>query len=359
LISSNSSPMVHVLDTPAYLERHDRGGMLGVISGFPESCAESIRSTESADLGGLPGGSFDSIVVSGMGGSAMGGLLLRDWLKETLPVPMVVTRGYRLPGFVGERTLLFAVSYTGWTDEAICALKDGIGRGAKAVVFASGGEMAEIAEERGLPLVKLPGGFQPRAAIPHQFFGLAVTARRLGLTGDAWGEVDEALGLLRGMRAELGPGSPIASNPAKRLADAVKGYIPLVYGSSIHEGVAYRYSTQFNENGKSPAGAGFFPEAFHNAVMAAEAEPELLGRLCAVLIHDPAESAETAAKIGRFREIVGRRFGRVVDVHARGRCRLARILSALYIGDFASAYLGILYGRDPSTTGSIDVLKRD
>jgi glucose/mannose-6-phosphate isomerase len=160
------------------------------------------------------------------------------------------------------------------------------------------------------------------------------------------------------MRAELAPESPLESNPSKRLADVVKGYIPVIYGSSIHEGVAYRYSTQFNENGKSPAWAGIFPEAFHNSVMAAEAEPGLLERLCVVIIHDPAESPEMAAKIGRFREIVGRRFGRVVDVHARGRGRLARILSALYIGDFASAYLGILYGRDPSTTGSIDALKR-
>ena len=350
--------MVHVLDTPAYLKRHDRGGMLGIISGFPESCAESIKSAESADLGGLRGGSFDSVVVSGMGGSAMGGVLLRDWLKETLPVPMVVARGYRLPGFVGGRTLLFAVSYSGGTREAISALEDGLGRGVQAVVFASGGEMVEVAEERGLPLVRFPAGFQPRAAISHQFFGLAVTARRLGLAGDAWGEVDEALGLLRGMRAELAPESPLESNPSKRLADAVKGYIPLVYGSNIHEGVAYRYSTQFNENGKSPAWAGFFPEAFHNSVMASEAEPGLLDRLCAVIIHDPAESPEMAAKIGRFREIMARRFGRVVDVHARGRGRLARILSALYIGDFASAYLGILYGKDPSTTDSIDMLKK-
>jgi len=358
LISSNSSSMVHVLDTPAYLKKYDRGGMLRVISGFPESCAESIKFAESTDLQGLREGSFDSVVVSGMGGSAMGGVLLRDWLKGTLPLPMVVTGGYRLPGFVGGRTLLFAVSYSGGTEEAISALKDGIGRGAKAVVFASGGEMVEVAEERGLPLVRFPAGFQPRAAISHQFFSLAVTARRLGLAGDAWGEVDEALCLLREMRAELAPESPLESNPSKRLADVVKGYIPVIYGSSIHEGVAYRYSTQFNENGKSPAWAGIFPEAFHNSVMAAEAEPGLLERLCVVIIHDPAESPEMAAKIGRFREIVGRRFGRVVDVHARGRGRLARILSALYIGDFASAYLGILYGRDPSTTGSIDALKR-
>ncbi len=357
MTSPPSSPMAQVLNSPTYLNRHDRGGMLGIISRFPESCAESIRSTEVVNLCGLPGQSFDSVVVSGMGGSAVGGLLLRDWIKDTLRVPLVVTRDYKLPGFVGERTLLLAVSYSGGTEEAISALRDGIGRGAKAVVFASGGEMAEIAEKKGLPIVRLPGGLQPRAAIPHQFFGLAVAARRLGLVGEAWGEVDEALDLLRGMSSELGTESPIALNPAKRLADRVKGYIPLVYGSSIHEAVAYRYSTQFNENGKSPAGAGFFPEAFHNAVMAAEAEPGLLKSLCAVLIHDPLESEEAAAKIGRFREIVCHGFGRVVDVHARGKGRLARILSALYIGDFASAYLGILYGRDPSATESIDELK--
>jgi glucose/mannose-6-phosphate isomerase len=134
--------MVHVLDTPAYLKKYDRGGMLRVISGFPESCAESIKFAESTDLQGLREGSFDSVVVSGMGGSAMGGVLLRDWLKGTLPLPMVVTGGYRLPGFVGGRTLLFAVSYSGGTEEAISALKDGIGRGAKEVSRSLGSRRA-------------------------------------------------------------------------------------------------------------------------------------------------------------------------------------------------------------------------
>ncbi|MBN2335011.1 bifunctional phosphoglucose/phosphomannose isomerase, partial [Candidatus Bathyarchaeota archaeon] len=150
---------------------------------------------------------------------------------------------------------------------------------------------------------------------------------------------------------------PTDSNPCKALAESVKGYTPFVYGSRLFEAAAYRYGTQFNENSKSPAAASFFPEAFHNSVMAREAPPELLRNTCAVILRDPKESEETAAKISRFTDLMAESFGRVVEVEAHGEGRLARIVSALLIGDHASAYLGILYGRDPSSTDSIRTLK--
>jgi glucose/mannose-6-phosphate isomerase len=154
------------------------------------------------------------------------------------------------------------------------------------------------------------------------------------------------------------PGIPTDSNPGKALAESIRDYAPYFYGSSIHEGVAYRYCTQLNENSKSLASAGFFPEAFHNSVMAREAPPELLEKACAVIIRDPLEDEATAAKIDRFSELVAERFGGVVEVEAMGEGRLARMISALYVGDFASVYLGMLYGKDPSTNDSIDALKK-
>jgi len=153
------------------------------------------------------------------------------------------------------------------------------------------------------------------------------------------------------------PETPAGSNPGKELAMRIKGYTPYVYGGSLHEGVAYRYQTQFNENSKSPASSSAFPEAFHNSVMAREAPKELLERICALVLRDPQEEEATASRIDKFTELLAERFGRIVKVEARGEGRLARIVSALYIGDFASAYLGLLYGHDPSSNDSIDKLK--
>jgi len=329
--------------------------MLNVITALPESAEDAIVDAEKVNLRVRR---FKNLVVAGMGGSAVGGLLLRDWLMQTSRVPIVVSRDYSLPGFVGRDTLLFAVSYSGETEEALSAFEEGKAKGAKMVAFTSGGELEKRARTTHLTIYKLPPGFQPRAAIAHQFFTLAVAARKAGITQDSWWEVREAIDVLKTLREEMRPETPQRSNPAKKLAEELRGYVPLVYGSRIHEAVAYRWNTQLNENGKSPAGSSFIPEAFHNAIVAGEADKELLKTVCAVFLLDPAEGKHLAAKTRRFRDIIKPSFGKVLEVQARGEGRLARMLSALYVGDYVSAYLGVLYGKDPSTVESIDRLKR-
>lgn len=329
--------------------------MLNVITALPESAEDAIVDAEKVNLRVRR---FKNLVVAGMGGSAVGGLLLRDWLMQTSRVPIVVSRDYSLPGFVGRDTLLFAVSYSGGTEEALSAFEEGKAKGAKMVAFTSGGELEKRARTSRIVVYKLPAGFQPRAAIAHQFFTLAVAARKAGITQDSWWEVREAIDVLKTLREEMRPETPQRSNPAKKLAEELRGYVPLVYGSRIHEAVAYRWNTQLNENGKSPAGSSFIPEAFHNAIVAGEADKELLKTVCAVFLLDPAEGKHLAAKTRRFRDIIKPSFGKVLEVQARGEGRLARMLSALYVGDYVSAYLGVLYGKDPSTVESIDRLKR-
>lgn len=343
------------LDDLEQISRVDLRGMLGVITALPESAEEAIVNAEKVKLRVRR---FRNLVVAGMGGSAVGGLLLRDWLQQTTRVPIVVSRDYSLPGFVGKDTLLFAVSYSGGTEETLSAFEEGRERGARIVAFASGGELEKRARASRVTVFKLPLGFQPRAAIAHQFLSLVVAAKKAGIAQDSWWEVREAIDVLKAMREEMRPETPQWSNPAKKLAIELRGHIPLVYGSRIHEAVAYRWNTQLNENGKSPAGSSSIPEAFHNAIVAGEGDPDLLKKLCAVLLLDPAEGERLAAKTRRFRDIIKPSFGKVLEVEARGEGRLARILSALYIGDFVSAYLGVLQGKDPSTVESIDRLKR-
>ncbi len=328
-----------------------------VLAGFPEDCAKAIEEAEKVDLGPVPTGNPDSLVVAGMGGSAVGGTILGDWLQEESRIPIQVSRGYHLPGYVNEDTLVFVVSYSGNTEETLSAFQEATSRGCPVATFTSGGTLARLSSERGLPCFRLPPGMRPRAALPYQFFSLATAARRLGVFSEAWGEVDEALEVLRDFREMLRVGSPTSSNPAKRLAYDIKGYVPFVYGPPIFRGVAYRYSTQFNENGKTPAGWGYFPEAFHNAVMTREAPKEIAGSLCAVIIMDPMEGEIMAKKIEGFKKLMESSIGRILEVQAYGTGRLARILSAQYVGDYASAYLGLLQGFDPSSTDSIEALK--
>jgi glucose/mannose-6-phosphate isomerase len=343
------------LDDLEYLIRVDQRGMLDVITTLPESAEEAIEVAEKVDLKIRP---FRNLIVTGMGGSAVGGLLLRDWLQPTSRVPIVVSRDYNLPGFVGKDTLLFVVSYSGGTEETLSSFEDGREKGAKTVVFTSGGELEKRARSAHIPIFKMPSGFQPRAAIAHQFFSLVVAARKADIIQDSWWEAKEAISVLKEIREEMRPETHLKSNPAKRLAEELRSYIPFVYGSHIHEAVAYRWNTQLNENSKSPASHSFLPEAFHNAIMAGEADPKLLSKVCVICLLDPLEGEYLDAKTRRFINIIKPNFGKVLEVKARGEGRLARILSALYIGDYVSAYLGVLYGKDPSTVEYIDRLKR-
>jgi glucose/mannose-6-phosphate isomerase len=347
--------MSSVLDNPEHLKKHDPDDMLAAITRFPQNARKAIKDAEKLDLKSHLE-DYNGLVVAGMGGSAVGGLLLKDWLKDTCSVPIEVSRSYRLPTWVNKDTMVYAVSYSGNTEETLSQYMKAVDTGCPIICFSSGGKLGQSAGLHKTPWLKYPKGYQPRAAIAHQFFSVATVTKRLGLIDDeTWSEVDEAINTLQGLSTEMSPTTPSASNPGKRLAKSIHGYIPFIYGPEDLATVAYRYSTQFNENSKSPAAHSFFPEAFHNSVMSSEASRELLSRCCAVVIRSPSDASKKAE---RFTELLAQSYGRVVKVEVTGEGKLSRILSALYIGDFASAYLGILYGHDPGSTKSIEYLKQ-
>ena len=330
--------------------------MLKAITGFPQSAREALENTEQIEFEIDAG--FDSIIVAGMGGSAVGGLLLRDWLYDTLRIPITVNRGYHLPAWVDQNTLIFAVSYSGNTEETISQYDEALEIGCNVVCFCSGGMLEAKAKENEHTLVKFPKGHQPRAAIPYQFYNLAGITRRMGLINDVkWQEVIESINVVEALCSEMRPEVPLESNLGKKLAESIKGHVPFVYAPRLFTSVAYRYSTQFNENSKSPAGTNFYPEAFHNSIMAREGDKGLLGNLCAIIINDHRGDETLNKKINMSLELMQESFGKTVTVETRGDSDLARMMSALIQGDYASAYLGILYGVDPSTTESIRILK--
>ena len=350
--------MERLLDDQEYLKSHDGHGMLSALTRFPSSAKLAIRGAERLELSGMTK-KLRNLVVAGMGGSAVGGILLRDWLRDVSKIPIFVSNSNQLPAWVGENTLVYAVSYSGNTAETLNQYHQAMEIGCPLICFSSGGRLSKSASQREIPLLSFPKNYIPRGAIAFQFFGLATVTRNLGLISeDVWLEVEEAIDVAESLSKELVPEAPTDSNPGKALAYKIRGYIPFVYGSSLYEGVAYRCNTQLNENSKSPASFGVFPEAFHNSVMAREGPLELLERVCAVIVRDPLDEGVTSAKIDMFIELIEERFGRVAEIEVKGEGRLARMISAMYIGDFTSAYLGMLYGHDPSTNDSIDELKK-
>ena len=349
--------MNSVLDDLDYINKIDSKEMFQEIIDFPNSARKTLDEIDRLVFS-IKGEEYNSLLIAGMGGSAVGGLLLRDWLLDTLDIPIVVNRSYHLPAWVNKNTLIYAVSYSGNTEETLSQYEEAVRIGCNIVCFCSGGILEEKAEENNHLLIKFPKGHQPRAAIPFQFYNLAGVTRKIGLISETkWGEIEESIKLVDEHCNTMRPERSLKENSIKKIALELKGYIPFIYGPYLFQSVAYRYSTQFNENSKSPAATNFYPEAFHNSVMAREGDELLLDRICMVIVNDSKSDERLKKKIDISVDLMKKTFGKAVSIESKGDSNLARIMSALIQGDFLSAYLAILYGVDPSTTDSINILK--
>jgi glucose/mannose-6-phosphate isomerase len=332
--------------------------MLQILERFPEDSRSAIERSKETSLESISDRKINKIVFAGVGGSSIGGKLIIDWLWGESLVPMILSRGYHIPAFVDEETLVFTVSYTGNTAETLSMLDEAAKTEASVVAVTSGGAMANVARENKYPLILLPDGYKPRAAISYQFFSMATVMRNLGLVESRWGEVPEALTTLESLRNEISMDVPTGHNLAKRVASRLIDKMPMVYGSPLFEGVTYRFRSQLNENAKVPSGSGVFPEAFHNAVLGSEGNPDSLAHLALLLLKDNRDDESMKKQIERFKELFSPSIGDIIELEARGSGRLSRILSLVYIGDYVSSYLGLLNGHDPSSNLAIDELKK-
>jgi len=342
--------MSKVLDNPADIKKIDRSDACGVLERMPEECERAILNARKVKI---PRMQPDRIIIAGMGGSAIGGDLMRDWLKDTIVFPVEVYRGYELPVYANSNTLVIAVSYSGDTEETISAYKDALKKKCMCVVICAGGALAKLAEENNTPLILVPTGFMPRFAIAHLFLSIAIAFEKAGLIMTDH-EFAYAIAILKSVRKEIGRSSPTENNIAKQIALKVGNRIPTIYGFGPYKAVAKRIKTQFNENAKIPAKWEFFPELTHNEIVGYESE--LSKVLFPIFIRDPTESNKYRARIEITKEIVSEKCG-IAEIQPRGEHKLSKMLSVMYIGDFASVYTALLLGVDPTPIKEITRIK--
>jgi glucose/mannose-6-phosphate isomerase len=354
----------HPLNDHAHLKANDPADMLGAILGLPEQCEAAKRIAAGADLGALAGRTFNSVVIAGMGGSAIGGDLMRATFEPLLTCPVTVVRDYHLPGYIGPDTLFIAASNSGNTEETLSTYAQARRAHAQILCVTTGGKLDQLAESDGVPLIKLPvTGMQPRAAVGYAFVPLVIAAIRLGLLPDSvMRDVDEAAGVLLTVRNALGPDVPPASNHAKQLANAWLGKLPFIYGSQAERGVvAYRWKTQINENAKALALANVFPELNHNETVGwsgTHGQAAVEKHLTVVILRDRSEPAHIVRRVELTKELLTDRHVHIDESWSTGSSALARTMSLVYTGDFASCYLALAYGEDPTPVKAIDWLKQ-
>jgi glucose/mannose-6-phosphate isomerase len=347
----------HALDDPASYAAVDPTDFLATVEGLAAQLVEAVRLAEAAeDLPSADG--LSSIAVLGMGGSGISGELCRTVVTPVSPVPVATIRDYELPEWVGPDTLTFAVSYSGNTEETLAAFEQAAERKARVVAVTTGGRLAEVAAAHGYPVIRIPGGLMPRAALGFVGIPPLVACSRLGLAPGLDQDLAEALEVTARRVDECRRDVAEKTNPAKRLAVRLAGVLPLVCGAEgIGAAAAYRLKCQLNENAKTPALWAAFPEMNHNEVVGLYRTARPAGPVGVVVLRHPGEHPRVARRIELTASLLAGSVDFVEEVWARGSSPLARLLDLIAAGDLTSTYLSIATGVDPAPIAAIDQLK--
>lgn len=334
----------------------DSEDMLAATAGLPEQLAEAA--TVARAVPGLPGAAgISSVVVAGMGGSGVAGEVLRGVGEPELAVPLVLVADYRLPAFVGSSTLVFAVSFSGETEEVLEVAESAASCGARLVAITGGGRLAGIVDEAGGAVFPvLPGIPEPRAGIGATVAPLLVACERLGLLGGVGHAIDAAVAQLQRRRDTLVAGGGVAAD----LARSIGRTIPLVQGAAgIGAVAARRWKTQVNENAKAPAFFSVQPEWCHNEVCGFGQSGDITRQVTTIVsLRTAFDHERSVLRSALVRELVGEAVAGILEVSAEGSGALAQLFDLVMIGDFVSLHLAAHDGIDPGPVPVLVEVKR-
>jgi glucose/mannose-6-phosphate isomerase len=345
------------LDDPAIYHQTDSSGMLAHLHNFTEQCQQAWENIMHFDLPPEYKG-IGRVIILGMGGSAIGGDVVRRLTLAESKTPVWVHRDYGLPPFLDESTLVIASSYSGNTEETISAFTPSLKTKAKKLVLTSGGRLKQLAESEGIPVFIIDYRAPPRAAFPHSFIPLLGIFQKLGLLKDKSAELKEGLQIINKLSNDLIETTPLASNPAKQLATKLCCHLVVIYGAEFLAEVARRWKTQLNENSKTMAFFELFPELNHNAIVGYDFPPEVKDKLFVVLLHSALLNPRNRLHYEATARLLAKAKIKHEVVEAIGASVLAQVMSLILFGDYTSFYLAILNRVDPTPIDSIDFVKK-
>jgi glucose/mannose-6-phosphate isomerase len=321
--------------------------MLAAVRAIPDHLRDALWRIESARVSSMEA---TAAIVCGMGGSAIGGDLAAAALSDRLTKPLLTARGYELPPWSPAGSAVLCSSYSGDTEETLACYAAAEALGAQRLVAPTGGELADVARRDGVPVIGLPAGLQPRAAVGYMFCVAAELAALAEAGPRIHTEIDAAAG-------HLEQGREAAETRARELAGEIGDATLLVYGSDLTAPVAYRWKTQANENSKLPAFASVLPEADHNEI---EGWSGSDGRGFAAIFHE--DSDQHPRERRRFEltaKAVEPHATSVIRLETEGETRTERILHAVMLGDLLSLELASARGVDPTPVQAIESFKQE
>ncbi|MBI4140698.1 bifunctional phosphoglucose/phosphomannose isomerase, partial [Candidatus Woesearchaeota archaeon] len=308
---------------------------LHIIEDMPHQIRDAIKLAQGTKVEG----EIDNILVTGMGGSGIPADILRTVMRDT-KTPVFVNKDYSLPNFVNDKTLLFAISYSGNTEETLAAYKEATKKRAKIVCICSGGKLKQTATEAKLIIV--PEGMPPRSAIAYLLFPALIVlhnSKLLKLNRETLIKTIDALH------------APELKQKAQDLAEQLFGKIPLIYASPAFEAIALRWKQAINENSKQHAFWNVFPEMNHNEMMAYTRPQQ---GFHAILLRDENDSPRLQKRISLTKEIIKKQGTTTTEIMLKGESLLVKMMTAIFLGDLTSYYLGIKNKVNPEETKLIE-----
>lgn len=323
--------------------------MKDLISNFSDQIAEALDTIESLQLN-APKSDIHNVVITGLGGSGIGGTIVADLVSASATVPVVVNKDYMLPGFVGKNTLVIACSYSGNTEETLSATKHAINRGAEVACITSGGELFQIAKGGGYNVITMRGGNPPRSMFAYSFAFLCYYMEFYNIAPlTVKKDLAAAINLINGEEADT-------LIEAERMSSHLKGRIPAIYAVSEYLGVAARWRQQFNENAKMLSWEGAVPEMNHNELVGWEGGSN---SYAAIFLRNSTDFKRNQKRIEINKSIIAEKTNQVLEINSKGSSNIERILYLVHFGDWVSYYLSEINKVDIMDIKSIDYLKSE
>jgi len=347
-----------MLDDLGYISKMDKSNMLDAISQFPEQIKETIELVSHTNIPNIL--KINNIIISGMGASAISGDVVKHLFRDKLDIPIFVNREYDIPKWANKDTLVISQSYSGNTEETLSAFKQAHQKRCKIICITSGGKLQEYCEKREIPLIKIPSGFQPRAATAYILFSSLLAFKKIGLLDENIdSEIEETIQTTDELRRSINKSVPEKDNVSKQIAKNIFNTIPQVYGWGVYTPIAARWCTQFNENSKIIARYDVVSECNHNDIVGWSMNPEVSKKFSCILFRDEEnESVYMSKRLDFMKHLLEGSASKVIEIKTQGKKRLAKMMYAMYLGDFVSCYLAILRNIDPTPVDAIIELKK-
>ena len=321
--------------------------MKELIADFTRHLRQAIEIGEAASIRNNAA-NVKNVLVTGLGGSGIGGTIIGSLIEKELSVPLLVNKDYFVPNWVNSGTLLIVCSYSGNTEETLNALKIAEEKGAHIIAITSGGKLLERAKEKGYDHIQIPGGYPPRAAFGLSFPQLFYVLNGIGIISDSFkSQLKSSIELLDADELNI-------QQASRELAEKLHNKIPVIYSSPTYEGTAVRFRQQINENSKMLCWHHVIPEMNHNELVGWTSKND---DLAVVVFRAEDDYFRTEKRIDITKEVAAKYTHNVFEVHAKGSNTVERTLYFIHFGDWVSWYLSEIKAIDATEVNVIDYLK--